>query len=67
VRKSWKSWAYKAGQLFGAAATTFIALCLITHPDYEPNLAIRLFEIIGSLMAAVVLGMDMLDLNPEED
>ena len=64
---SWKSWVYKVGQLFGCAATTFIALWLITHPDYEPNLAIRLFEIIGSLIATVVLGADILDLNPEED
>jgi hypothetical protein len=58
---------YKVGQLFGAAATTFIALWLITHPDYEPNLAIRGFEIIGSLISAGILGADILDLSPEVD
>jgi len=62
-----KKWLYKVGQLFGAAATTFIAFWLITHPSYEPNLAIRMFEIVGSELAAFVLCCDVLDLNPEED
>jgi hypothetical protein len=64
---SWKSWVYKVGQLFGAAATTFIAFQLLFHPELEPNLAIRGFEVLGSLISAGILGADILDLSPEED
>jgi hypothetical protein len=64
---SWKCWAYKFGQIIGIGATTFIAFWLITHPLYEPNILIRWFEIIGSLIAAVILGADVLDLSPGKD
>lgn len=58
---------YKVGQLFGCAATTFIAFWLITHSYFEPNIFIRYFEIIGSIVAAVILGMDVLDIHPGAD
>lgn len=58
---------YKIGQLFGAAATFFIATWLVFHPEYEPNIAIRLFEIIGSYIAFLILCADVLDLHPKED
>jgi len=63
----WQLIVYKIGQVFGCAATLFIALWLIFHPDYEPRLWLRLFEIIGSLIAAVILAADVLDLTPEFD
>ncbi|MBA7598258.1 hypothetical protein ES703_05270 [subsurface metagenome] len=63
----WKKLVYKVGQLFGCAATSFIAFWLITHPEYEPNLAIRCFEIAGSIVAAAILGLDFLDIHPSED
>jgi hypothetical protein len=64
---AWRYWLYKFGQVFGAGATAFIALWLLTHPSYEPNALIRWFEIAGSLAASIVLACDILDLSPEED
>lgn len=58
---------YKIAQLFGAAATFFIATWLVFHPEYEPNIAIRLFEITGNYFASILLCADILDLHPEED
>ncbi len=62
-----KSLMYKVGQVFGAGATFFIATWLLTHPEYEPNPVVRLFEIAGSYVATVILCLDFLDLNPSED
>lgn len=58
---------YKVGQLFGLAATTFIAYWLLTHPWFEPNVAIRMFEICGSAVAAFILFLDLLDIHPKFD
>jgi hypothetical protein len=63
----WKYWAFKVGQIFGAGATAFIAVWLIFNPWYEPHRSIRLFEIVVSLIASVILCADALDLAPEED
>lgn len=63
----WRKLAYKVGQLFGCAATTFIAYWLITNPWYEPIVWLRTFEIVGSIVAAVILGLDVLDIHPGED
>lgn len=58
---------YKIGQLFGCGACSFIAFILIIEPFHEPDIAIRLFEIVGSIVAAVILGADFLDIHPEAD
>jgi hypothetical protein len=63
----WQKIMFKIAQTFGAAATTFIAVWLILHPDFEPLVPLRAFEIIGSLIAAVILCVDVLDLTPEWD
>ena len=61
-----KSWTFKVAHVFGAAATAHIAFWLITHPSYEPNLAIRAFEIVGSIAAAVILCCDILNIGGEK-
>lgn len=58
---------YKLGQIIGAGATLFISLWLFSHPTFEPNATIRWAEIILSVVAALMLGADALDLNPTED
>lgn len=63
----WLKAFYKLGQLFGMAATSFIAYWLIGHPHFEPNFWIRNFEIIGSIIAAFILGMDILGFHPASD
>ena len=64
---AWKYIAYRIGQVFGASACIFIALWLIFNPHFEPVLWLRLFEIIGSLVAAVILVADFFDIHPEYD
>ena len=63
----WQQVIYKIGEVFGAAATLFIAIWLLFHPNFEPIVLLRAFEIIGSLFAAVILCIDVLDLTPEWD
>lgn len=63
----WLKAVYKIGQVVGCGATAFIALWLIFNPWYEPHLSLRSVEIVGSLVAAVVIGADALDLNPLDD
>jgi len=58
---------YKVAQLFGAAACLTIGLGLMLGWLYEPNLWIKMFEVIGSLVAFVLLLMDILDIHPEVD
>lgn len=63
----WKKIIYKIAQLFGCAATSSLALGLAAGWLYEPNIYIKTFEVVGSIAAAVVLGMDILDIHPEAD
>ncbi len=58
---------YKAGQLFGMAATISLALGLAAGWLYEPNIYIKTFEVVGSLVAAIILGADILDIHPGAD
>jgi hypothetical protein len=58
---------YKIGQAIGCGASIFIAFWLITHPYFEPILAVRIFEIIGSIIAAIILFLDAIDIHPAED
>lgn len=58
---------YKLGQVFGCAATSFIAFWLITNPWHEPIVWLRAFEIVGSIVGAVILGLDFLDIHPGAD
>lgn len=64
---SWKTIAFKAGQVTGIGATSFIAFWLITHPYFEPRSWLRWGEIVGSIIAAGILAIDFLDLSPSED
>ncbi|MBW2673898.1 MAG: hypothetical protein JRD89_10875 [Deltaproteobacteria bacterium] len=63
----WKKLAYKVAQAFGISATVCIALGLSFGWLYEPRLWVKLVEIIGSLIAAVILFMDALDIHPQAD
>ena len=58
---------YKIGQLFGIAATLSLAIGLMFGFLYEPNVFIKGFEIVGSIVAATVLALDILDLHPKVD
>lgn len=64
---NWQQVVYKIGEVFGTAATLFIAVWLLLHPDFEPLVPLRAFEILGSLFAAIILCVDVLDLTPEWD
>lgn len=63
----WQQVVYKIGEVFGIASTLFIAIWLLLHPDFEPLVPLRAFEIVGSLFAAVILVIDVLDHTPEWD
>jgi hypothetical protein len=63
----WQQIVYKIGQLFGVAATATIAIGLSVGWFYEPNLLVKSFEVIGSFIAAGIIGADVLDLTPEFD
>ena len=63
----WQQVIYKVGQLFGCAATITIGAGLSLGWFYEPNIWVKSFEVIGSFIAAGIIGADVLDLTPEFD
>lgn len=63
----WKNIIFKVGQVFGIGACIFIAFALLTGIGYEPRWYIFWPEVIGSIIAALLLAADVLDLMPEFD
>lgn len=58
---------YKIGQIIGCGAAVAFAFGLVVGRLYEPNMIIKVGEIVASLTGATLLAMDFLDLHPGED
>lgn len=63
----WLKLAFKFGQVFGCGACIFIAFLLLTGIGHEPRWWIFWPEVIGSLIAAFFLALDVLDIYVEFD
>lgn len=58
---------YKIGQIVGCGACISFAYGLLSGRLFEPNPYIYWPEIIGSIIAAIILGADFLNIHPEFD